>query len=82
MSTEQDPVQRANVGHVKMQGLKATALSESKLAIERASIPFESKHRIILPATSPISRLILIDSHMFVGHRGKNSILVKVRQRF
>jgi len=146
MGTEQDPVQRAKVVHIKMQELKATALSESKLTVkdiqlstsqmedserllrlfeqrrlfandigrlekecsqvsgksllfqldpvmddglllvggslERASIPFESKHPIILPATSPISRLILIDAHISVDHLGKNSILAEVRQRF
>jgi hypothetical protein len=146
MATEHDPIQRATVVQIKMQELKATALSESKLAVkhirlstsqmedaerslclfeqkrffandvcriekecshvssksvlfrldpvmddgllrvggrlERASIPYESKHPIILPATSPISRLILIDAHRSVGHLGKNSILAEVRQKF
>ena len=47
-----------------------------------ASIPYESKHQIILPAESIISRLLIESTHQRLGHLGRNSIVAEVRQRF
>lgn len=48
--------------------------------LDRADMSFDSKHPIILPKDSPLSRLIV--KHQSVGHMGKNSILTVLRQRF
>ena len=50
--------------------------------LQRAVIPYDAKHPIILPAQSRISRLILNSVHQAVGHLGRNSILSEVRQKF
>jgi hypothetical protein len=50
--------------------------------LDKADLPFEVRHPIIMPARSPVSRLILSSAHNMVGHLGRNSILAEVRQRF
>ncbi|CAC5382832.1 unnamed protein product [Mytilus coruscus] len=50
--------------------------------LERADLPYDAKHPIILPKDSNISKLIIEDIHRSVGHLGKNSILAELRQKF
>ncbi|CAG2252827.1 unnamed protein product [Mytilus edulis] len=50
--------------------------------LERSDISYESKHPIILPKDSPISRLIIENIHRSIGHLGKNSILAVLRQKY
>jgi hypothetical protein len=50
--------------------------------IGRSELSYETRHPVILPAKSPVSKLILSDAHQAVGHLGHNSILSVVRQKF
>ncbi|XP_071181279.1 uncharacterized protein [Mytilus edulis] len=50
--------------------------------LERADLPYDAKHPILLPKDSNISKLIIEDIHRSVGHLGKNSILAQLRQKF
>ncbi|CAG2245419.1 unnamed protein product [Mytilus edulis] len=50
--------------------------------LERADLPYDAKHPILLPKDSNISKLIIEDIHRSVGHLGKNSILAQLRQTF
>ena len=48
----------------------------------RADVEFGSKHQILLPRDSPLSKLILEHIHKSVGHLGKNSILAELRRHY
>ncbi|XP_046325770.2 uncharacterized protein LOC124110437 [Haliotis rufescens] len=48
--------------------------------LQRAKIPHDSKHPVVLPKTSPLSKLLIKDAHTAVGHMGKNAILTHLRQ--
>ncbi|XP_071094674.1 uncharacterized protein [Haliotis cracherodii] len=48
--------------------------------LQRAEIPHDSKHPVVLPKTSPLSKLLIKDAHTAVGHMGKNAILTYLRQ--
>ncbi len=50
--------------------------------LERAEMQFDAKHPIILPRNSPISSLILEETHRSVGHCGRSSMLAKLQQRY
>ena len=50
--------------------------------IGRADLDFESKHQLLLPRDSPVSRLILHHIHKSIGHLGKNSILAELRRHY
>ncbi|XP_038077334.1 uncharacterized protein LOC119745182 [Patiria miniata] len=50
--------------------------------IGRADLDFESKHQVLMPRDSPVSRLILQHIHKSVGHLGKNSILAELRRHY
>ncbi|XP_041354483.1 uncharacterized protein LOC121372258 [Gigantopelta aegis] len=50
--------------------------------LDRADLPYDAKHPVLLPKDSCVSSLILRDSHNIVGHMGKNAMLADVRQRF
>ncbi|XP_033106055.1 uncharacterized protein LOC117108202 [Anneissia japonica] len=50
--------------------------------LQRANIDVMSKHQVLLPRNSHVSRLILRDIHETNGHLGKNHILAKLRQQY
>ncbi|XP_046564520.1 uncharacterized protein LOC124273324 [Haliotis rubra] len=50
--------------------------------LQRAKIQHDSKHPVVLPKTSPLSKLMIKDAHTAVGHMGRNAILAHLRQRF
>lgn len=50
--------------------------------LERADIPFEAKHPVLLPKDSFVSKLVLQDVHKSVGHMGKNAVLSVLRQQY
>ncbi|XP_070549130.1 uncharacterized protein [Ptychodera flava] len=50
--------------------------------LERASVSPDSKHPIVLPKDSPVSTIILQETHKEVGHLGRNSMLAKLREKY
>ncbi|XP_070541092.1 uncharacterized protein [Ptychodera flava] len=50
--------------------------------LQRASVSPESKHPIVLPKDSPVSTIILQETHKDVGHLGRNSMLAKQREKY
>ncbi|XP_033103398.1 uncharacterized protein LOC117106155 [Anneissia japonica] len=50
--------------------------------LQRENIYVMSKHQVLLPRNSHVSRLILRDIHETNGHLGKNHILAKLRQQY
>ncbi len=50
--------------------------------LTRADIAFDSKHQFIMPKNSPVSTLILQETHKSAGHMGKNVMLSHVREKF
>ena len=50
--------------------------------LENALIDYNSKHPLILPKDSPVSRLIIEYAHQSVGHLGTNTVLARVREKY
>lgn len=48
--------------------------------LERADLPYDAKHPLVLPKESTISKLLMEDAHRSCGHLGRNSILSVIRQ--
>ena len=50
--------------------------------LDKAPIPFEAKHQVILPPAHPLSRLLVQDLHEKHSHVGREHTLALVRQTF
>ena len=50
--------------------------------LNKAPIPFEAKHQVILPPSHPISKLVVQDLHEKHLHVGREHTLALVRQQF
>ena len=50
--------------------------------LSRAAIPADTKHPILLPKESPVSRLYIEFLHRSLGHSGSNTVLTKLRQKY
>ena len=50
--------------------------------LDKAPIPFEAKHQVILPPAYPLSRLLVQDLHEKHLHVGREHTLALVRQTF
>ncbi|XP_014882368.1 uncharacterized protein LOC106943577 [Poecilia latipinna] len=50
--------------------------------LSKAALPEETKHPVILPKESHVSKLILQHIHEKVGHRGRNHMLSTLRRQY
>ena len=50
--------------------------------IDRAPLPYETTHLIILPKCSVVSKLILADIHERLGHLGKGYVINDMRETY
>ncbi|MFH4984757.1 hypothetical protein AB6A40_011466, partial [Gnathostoma spinigerum] len=50
--------------------------------LQTANLTAEQKSPILLPKSSPLTKLIILDSHQRVGHMGTSATLAEFRQRF
>jgi hypothetical protein len=50
--------------------------------LARSSAPVETKHPILLPKDSVVTKLILEEVHRVMGHVGRNAVLSKLRQQY
>ena len=50
--------------------------------LDRALIPFEVKHPVILPSQHHVTKLIIRDHHQSVGHSGMSHTWASLRQRY
>ncbi|XP_070549159.1 uncharacterized protein [Ptychodera flava] len=50
--------------------------------LNKADLPYETKHPLVLPKHAKVSVMIVKDAHSTVGHLGRNAILAKVRERY
>ena len=50
--------------------------------IDRAPLPYETRHPIILPKCSVVSKLILADIHERLGHLGKGYVINDMRETY
>ena len=50
--------------------------------LDKAPIPFEAKHQVILPPAHPLSRLLVQDLHEKHLHVGREHTLALIRQTF
>ena len=50
--------------------------------LEKAELPIDTKHPIILPGRHALTRLIVLNEHSVAGHAGPSYTLMKTRQRF
>jgi hypothetical protein len=50
--------------------------------LSRANIPLQTKHPILLPKGSVVSRLIVNHIHRSTGHLGSNTVLTRLRQKY
>ena len=50
--------------------------------IKNAPVTDDTKHPVILPADSPVSRLIIQKIHVETGHGGRDQVLSRLRQRY
>ena len=50
--------------------------------IERAAVPYESRHQILLSPSHEVTRLIVTDKHRRLAHSGPDHVLSSLRQRF
>lgn len=60
-----------NSGLVRVQG-----------RIQRASIPFDQRHPMILPFESNVTRMIIHDTHLWCLHGGAQLTLALIRKKF
>ena len=47
-----------------------------------ASLPFLQKHQIILPHSNHVINLIIRDTHIKLGHAGRQHVLAEIRKKF
>ncbi|PIK43503.1 hypothetical protein BSL78_19643 [Apostichopus japonicus] len=50
--------------------------------LRRADLPEETKHQIVIPKSSPVARLIVLETHKSLGHMGKSAILVRLWKKY
>ncbi|XP_069128774.1 uncharacterized protein [Argopecten irradians] len=50
--------------------------------LQRADLPYDAKHPLILPKDSIVSGLLIRDAHKACGHLGKNTVLAFLRQQY
>ena len=50
--------------------------------LRNSTLPYDTKHPIILPSDSPASVLIVQSLHISAGHMGRNHVLSRLRERF
>ena len=50
--------------------------------LDKSGLGYESKHPIILPKSSIVSKRMVDNAHKEVGHMGKNSMVAHLRQRY
>lgn len=50
--------------------------------LERAELPYDAKHPLVLPKESAVDKLLLDDAHKSCGHLGKNTVLAFIRQKY
>ena len=50
--------------------------------LDKAVLPYDAKHPIVLPKNCVVSKLILEDCHRHVGHLGKNTMMSHLRHKF
>ncbi|MFH4979916.1 hypothetical protein AB6A40_006625 [Gnathostoma spinigerum] len=50
--------------------------------LQTANLTTDQKSPILLPKSSPFTKLIILDSHQRLGHMGTTATLAEVRQRF
>ncbi|XP_069129352.1 uncharacterized protein [Argopecten irradians] len=50
--------------------------------LQRAYLPYDTKHPLILPKDSVVSGLLIRDAHKACGHLGKNTVLAFMRQQY
>jgi hypothetical protein len=48
--------------------------------LDQSTLEYDARHPVIMPKDSPVSKLILEQTHKDVGHLGRNSMLSKLRQ--
>ena len=54
----------------------------SKMRLENADLPTNTKHLIILPGKHPLTRLVVLSAHAKAGHVGPAYRLMKTHQQF
>ena len=50
--------------------------------LRHASLDYEAKHQVILPAKGDVTRLIVTDRHKKLAHAGAEHVLTHLRQQF
>ncbi|XP_061191695.1 uncharacterized protein LOC133199905 [Saccostrea echinata] len=50
--------------------------------LEKLNASFTTKHQMIIPKNSTLTRMIAIDAHRSAGHMGKNATLAVIREKF
>lgn len=50
--------------------------------LRKSSLPYNSKHQVIVPKNSWIATLIIKEAHLVSGHSGREYVLTAIRQRF
>lgn len=50
--------------------------------MKNSELPYDAKHPVLIPKTSPIAKMIIRHHHNKVGHLGRESVLASVRESF
>ena len=50
--------------------------------LQKADLPVDAKHPLILPRRHALTRLIILHQHAEAGHAGPSYTLIRIRQNF
>ncbi len=48
--------------------------------LSRSTLPYDSRHQMLIPQKSLLAKMVLFDIHKRIGHMGKNAILAELRK--